>query len=76
MPYYRGHKIVLRTGVQHDGRWICDYGIVEVTTKVENPEQRNGARHSIQSVKRRKRLARPYAQPRLCGLFAWAHDKH
>lgn len=31
MPYYRGHKIVLRTGVQHDGRWICDYGIVELT---------------------------------------------
>jgi hypothetical protein len=30
MPYYKGHKIVLRTGVQHDGRWICDYGIVEV----------------------------------------------
>jgi hypothetical protein len=31
MPYYRGHKIVLRTGVQHDGRWICDYGIVDGT---------------------------------------------
>jgi hypothetical protein len=31
MPYYKGHKIVLRTGIQHDGRWICDYGIIEGT---------------------------------------------
>ncbi|MGC4097875.1 MAG: hypothetical protein QM706_12230 [Nitrospira sp.] len=29
MPYYKGRKIVLRTGVQHDGRWICDYGIID-----------------------------------------------
>lgn len=33
MPYYKGRKIVLRMGVQHDGRWICDYGITDVTKK-------------------------------------------
>jgi hypothetical protein len=27
MPYYKGHKIVLRTGVQYDGQWICEYDI-------------------------------------------------
>jgi hypothetical protein len=31
MLYYKGRKIVLRTGVQHDGRWICDYGIIDGT---------------------------------------------
>jgi len=30
MPYYKGHKIVLCTGVQHDGRWIYDYGMSEL----------------------------------------------
>lgn len=43
MPYYKGRKIVLRTGVQHDGRWICDYGIIEVTK--EPIEKNKGMAH-------------------------------
>jgi hypothetical protein len=31
MLYYKGLKIVLRTGMQHDGRWICDYDIIDGT---------------------------------------------
>ena len=43
MPYYKGRKIVLRTGVQHDGRWICDYGIMEVTK--DSIEKSKGMAH-------------------------------